>query len=168
VSSFNAYANGSALECVAMKAVMIMPVLLLQKPYHRSKNHENIVHLTRRLAAWCSGDIDTLVQEGRVLQGNFKSRFTHNQRTEDKISQRFSNFMMNGRVKDALRLLSEDYRGGALTLSSTVLRTLSDKQPKGQSPLPSTLIGGSSNSTPLPHPLVFEELDGICIHHAAL
>jgi len=47
---FNAYATGSALECVALKAVMIMPVLLLQKPCYRSKNHENVIHLTRHLA----------------------------------------------------------------------------------------------------------------------
>jgi len=90
---FNANANGAALECVALNAVMIMLVLLLQKPYHRSKNHENIVQLTCRLAAWCSGDIDTLVQEGRVLQGNLRSRFTRNHRTEYNIPQRFSNFM---------------------------------------------------------------------------
>jgi len=49
-----------------------------------------------------------------------------------------------------------------------VFKALSDKHPKGQSPLTSTLIGGSSNSTPLPHPIVFEELDGICICHAVL
>jgi len=49
---FNAYAKGSALECVALKTVMIMPVLLLQRPYYRSKNHENVIHLTRCLATW--------------------------------------------------------------------------------------------------------------------
>ena len=165
---YNAYVNGSALECVAMKAVMIMPVLLLQRPHHRSKNHESIAHLIRRLAAWCSGDIDTLVQEGRVLQGNLKLRFTHTHRTEDTISRRFSNFMMNGRVKDALRLLSEDNCVGALSLNSTVLKALFDKHPKGQSPLPSTLIGGSSGCAPPSHPIVFEEIDGICVRHAAL
>ena len=31
-----------------------------------------------------------------------------------------------------------------------------------------TLIGDSSNSAPLPHPIVFKQLDGFCIHHAAL
>ena len=63
------------LNCVVflmpmpMKAVMIVPVLLLQKPHHKSKNHENIVHLIRCLATWSSGDINSLVQEDRVLQG---------------------------------------------------------------------------------------------------
>ena len=34
---FRAYADGSALESVAMKAAMVMPALLLQKPHPRSK-----------------------------------------------------------------------------------------------------------------------------------
>jgi len=76
--------------------------------------------------------------------------------------------MMNERVKDALRLLSENNHGGVLSLSPTVLKALSDKHPKAQFPLPSTLIGGYSNSTPPLHPIVFEELDGICIRRAAL
>ena len=56
---------------------MIMPVLLLQRPYHCSNNHDNIAHLTRRLAIWNKGDIDTLVQEGRVLQVNLMSKFSY-------------------------------------------------------------------------------------------
>lgn len=54
------------------------------------------------------------------------------------------------------------------SLHSTVLKALSDKHPKRQPPLPSTLIGDSSNSAPLPHPIVFGELDGTCIRRAAL
>lgn len=41
---FHAYATGSVLECVVMKAILIMPVLLLQRPHHRSKNDDNITH----------------------------------------------------------------------------------------------------------------------------
>ena len=64
---FHAYATGSALECVAMKAIMIMPILLLQRPHYWSKNDDNITHLCRRLDLWNNGDIDSLVSEGRVL-----------------------------------------------------------------------------------------------------
>ena len=34
--------------------------------------------------------------------------------------------------------------------------------------MPSTLIGGSSGCAPLSHPIVFEELDGICVRCTAL
>ena len=53
---FRAYATGSALESVAMKAIMIMPILLLQKPHHRSKNRDNISHLNRHLGLWNKED----------------------------------------------------------------------------------------------------------------
>ena len=47
---FCAYANGSALECVALKAAMIMPILLLQRPYVKSKDWDHVEHLTHRLS----------------------------------------------------------------------------------------------------------------------
>ena len=65
---FNAYAEGSALECVAMKAAMTMPALLLQKPSSRSKAREHILHLERRLKLWSDGKLDDLLHEGRTVQ----------------------------------------------------------------------------------------------------
>ena len=38
---YRAYAESSALECIAMKAVAIMPGLLLQKPHPKSKYKEH-------------------------------------------------------------------------------------------------------------------------------
>ena len=52
---FNAHAEGSALECVAMKAAMTMPALLLQKPSSRSKAREHALHLEHRLKLWLDG-----------------------------------------------------------------------------------------------------------------
>ena len=57
---FRAYAVGSALECVALKAALIMPVLLLQRPHVKSKGSDHTRHLTYRLSLWNKGDIDTL------------------------------------------------------------------------------------------------------------
>ena len=49
---FTAYAENSALESVSLKAAMIMPTLLLQKPHQRSKPKEFSSHLERRLKLW--------------------------------------------------------------------------------------------------------------------
>ena len=117
------------------------------------KNHENSAHLIHCLATWSSGD--SLVQEDRVLQGNLKTKAKQDLKNDDNVSRRFSIFMFNGRVKDALYLLSEDNCGGILSLSPTVLKALSDKHPKRHPTLPTTLIGDSSNSAPLPHSIVF-------------
>ena len=43
------YAEGSALESVVLKAAMVMPSLVLQKPHANSKTKDHVTHLDRRL-----------------------------------------------------------------------------------------------------------------------
>jgi hypothetical protein len=45
----NAFADASAMEVIALKAVMVMPALLLQKPHKRSKAKEHASHLERQI-----------------------------------------------------------------------------------------------------------------------
>ena len=167
---FRAYASGSALECVAMKAIMVMPVLLLQRPHRRSRNDDNIVHLNRRMDLWSRGDIDGLINEGRGLQRVLNSTKSSRaaKTVRDNTAWRFSELMMSGRVKDALHLLSEDKCGGPLPMTSSVMDALLAKHPKKQEPVPSTLVGDSSVSILAPHPIVFDQLDAICICRAVL
>ena len=61
---YRAYAEGSALERVALKATIILPILLLQKPHYSSKFREHVACLS----VWKMGDIDALLQEGRTIQ----------------------------------------------------------------------------------------------------
>jgi hypothetical protein len=63
-----AYALGTAMEGIALKALVVLQVLLLQKPHSRSKSREHVEHLQRRLNLWKSGRFDELVREGRTLQ----------------------------------------------------------------------------------------------------
>ena len=49
---FNGYAEGPALEIIAMKAAMTMP---LQKPSSKSKTKEHVSHLERRLEGGKAG-----------------------------------------------------------------------------------------------------------------
>ena len=58
---FQSYAETSALEPVALKAAMLMPLLLLQKPSPSSKTRDHYEYLSRRLRAWHAGDLDSLV-----------------------------------------------------------------------------------------------------------
>ena len=55
---FRAYADHSALENVAMKAAMVMPALLLQKPHSRSKTKDHVLHLACWLQIWGSGKLN--------------------------------------------------------------------------------------------------------------
>ena len=63
-----AFSKGSALENVALKAIMVMPSLLLQKPHSKSKTKEHSEHLERRMQLWSNGSIESLLEEGRTVQ----------------------------------------------------------------------------------------------------
>ncbi len=62
------YAEGSALESIALRAVMVLSVLALQKPSKKAKPKELAACLKHRLALWERGDLDALLEEGRCLQ----------------------------------------------------------------------------------------------------
>ena len=44
---YQAYADSSSLECIAMKATTLMQILLLQKPSCTSKSKDHVTHLQR-------------------------------------------------------------------------------------------------------------------------
>ena len=73
---FHAFGDGSAMECVALKAAMVLPALLLQKPHAKSKAKEHSAHLERRLKLGEKGDLDSLVIEGRTIQHQLEKRAT--------------------------------------------------------------------------------------------
>ena len=111
-----AFAEGSALESVALWASTIMPSLLLQQS-SSSSHRQRIDCLQRRLVAWQSGNIQDLLLEGRILQNNLIRR-THRKRSpaeeEASLSRSFSCLMAQGKVKAALRLLSSQSKGKML------------------------------------------------------
>ena len=52
-----AFAEGSAMECIALKASFVMQILLLQKPSQKSKSRDHVTHLKTRLDLWKQGNI---------------------------------------------------------------------------------------------------------------
>ena len=64
---FRCYADNSALESVALKAVTICCILLLQRPYVRANTRDCTTCLSRRLDLWSEGQIDALLSEGRSI-----------------------------------------------------------------------------------------------------
>ena len=59
-----AYGEGSSLECIAIKAAMVMCALLLQKLHRSAKSKDFIACLERRLDLW---------KQGHMLRGNVKA-----------------------------------------------------------------------------------------------
>lgn len=62
-SLLNAYSHATSLECVALKAAMILSSIMLQRPHPKSKYKDLIAWLKDRLAKWKEGDIDSLLHE---------------------------------------------------------------------------------------------------------
>ena len=99
-----AYADSSSLECIAMKAITIAQVLLLQKPSRSSKSKDHAAHLQRRLELWREGDIPSLLEEGRCIQKYLRQGRKHPD--SEKIARTFRDLMMKGNIHSALRYLS--------------------------------------------------------------
>ena len=176
---YRAYAEKSSLECIALKAAAIMPGLLLQKPHAKSKHKEHRVCLERRLNLWRDGDFEALLFEGRTLQKYLKkpppypSTSNHD---PDKSGLQFAKKIFNGNVKDALRLLTDEDKGGVLNpsdmisigdITMTVLDALKNKHPQGMPASRDALIPPTINQVEV-HPVIFEKIDASLIRATAL
>ena len=171
---FRAYASGSPLESIALYATMIMPALLLQKPHAKSKSADHSKHLERRLQLWSDGNFESLLDEGRTIQRQFALDSHNRSKIDQNLSKKFANHMMEGRVKAALRLISQDNFRGTLSLDSTinsenpqtVRDILYDKHPQRQPIFDSAIIPSQTTPTnqQFPHPILFDKIDGHLIH----
>ena len=171
---FRAFADSSALESVAMKAVMVMPALLLQKPHPRSKSRDHVSHLERRLQLWGNGKLKELLEEGCTIQLQLHR---NPPRRQEDTARVFAKLMMEGKVRAALRIVTGSYGGGSLPLdqvadpesdnSETVRDVLLKKHPPKQPPSVSSLLEPESQP-PEPHPVMFEVIDGQLIRNTVL
>ena len=173
---FQAYADRSTLESIAIKAAMVMPALLLQKSHPNSKAKDQKSQLERRLKTWAEGNIDKLITEGRTIQKKFNTN-AKKKRPESNIGRSFSKLMFEGKVRADLRLLTNQSTGGVLPLDKllpldrghtvTVRETLQAKHPPGQ-PLIASAIVEPDPDLQEPHPVFYERLDGALIRTVAL
>ena len=172
-----AYTESSALESVALKAVMVMPHLLLQKSHRTSKARDHIAQLDRRLKTWSKGDLDPLLHEGHTIQRQLTFGSNRATTPDRKIMQQFAKFMLEEKVRAALRLVTEQERGGLLPLDSvvsshcstskTVCDVLQEKHPSAQPPSPSAIYNFSEPIIE-PHLFQFDQIDGPLIQATML
>ena len=64
---FNLWVNDTTNELVALKAVQMMPALLLQEPIMSSKSKYYLEKLTELLSIWNEGRIDELLYQSIYL-----------------------------------------------------------------------------------------------------
>ena len=68
----DAWVRSSSLKNTALKATMIMPNLLLQKPSKDPKTKNHTKTLERRLHLWTDGHLAELLKEGETIQSSLK------------------------------------------------------------------------------------------------
>ncbi len=171
---FKAFASGSALESVALKAATVLPILLLQKPSRNSKAKLHTICLKRRLKNWLDGDLDQLIFEGRTIQNRLPKQYAPPLAAE-RLANRFAKLMFQGKVKAALDLLSDKVNAGTLGLDDLIPKSdgehqsvreiLKAKHPPGEPAIWDSLI---DVDPPPVHSVIFDSLDASTIRAAAM
>lgn len=126
----NAWNNSSPLRSIAMKAIHVMPALLLQKPSKKSKAKDHQLALEKRLKMWHEGNFLELYTECLTIQSRMTNAYA--KRDISAISKKFKLFMQKGDVNSAMRLLSNSMQNGILPLNDETLMLLEQKHPNAQ------------------------------------
>lgn len=170
---FKEYANDTMLESVALKAAMVMPALLLQRPHLSSKPKENAKCVERRLGLWRGGNITELINEGRSIQFRLSPLRINKNSDDGKKAFTFAQMMRNGNVSSALRQLSDVHKGGPLSPDmpcgdqESVRDVLLSKHPPGKQIDPSAIVDPDPSQDSF-HPVIFDSLTGALIKSVAL
>ena len=137
---------GSCFKAVAMKVVMVLPSLLLQKPSAKSKAKEHSKRLEERLKWWEEGKIEKIREEAEVIQKKLVG--SKRSRTEEDISRIFSKLLFEGKVGPALKFLDEQAENAVLPSTQTVIKKLQELHPESHEIQPNSLIQGPLKGTP--------------------
>ena len=167
------YVSDSALQSVALRAAMVLPSLVLQKPSRKSKTKEYARLIVHRLKLWQDGQLTELIDEGETIQRRL--RFYHqSQPMAEDNTKYFTRLMSVGKVKAAMRLLKGESSGGPLPLhqvladsNETVLDVLKSKHPPPH-PVSGDAIDPDTAGTQEPHPVLFERIDSTLIRSTVM
>ena len=99
-----AIANSSTLESVSLKAAIVMPHLLLQKPHYFSKTKENISFLKRRMEEWWPGKSAEEASAYNIISRTFTNRRKHLTMLLDS----FADLVFQATIKQALEMSSKE------------------------------------------------------------
>ena len=130
--------------------------VILQREKFVKKVRDIIQSLNRRLDLWCEGKFDLLVQEASRCDRSFRSR-QRRKHNKEHIEKIFTRLMLSGKVRAAMRWLTERTKGSVLHPNDTiemivdnnkqqlsVIEALKVKHPDSHQPHSSTLLNVAS------------------------
>ena len=173
---YRAFAEGSALESIALKATTVLTILALQRPFRNSKAKTHSHYLGRRLTTWLNGDLQDLLCEGRTIQSRcFKASSAGRSKAshQPNIARKFANMMFQGKCSAALSVLSDRNASGVLgpddvlPSGETVSHVLRSKHPPPQTINDEACPPPAIDPPLLPNPIMFDCIDADLIRHGA-
>ena len=150
----NAWVYDTPIKNIALKALHVMPALLLQKPSKNSKSKNHLKLLERRFEIWKEGNINELYEEGKAIQDRLKSNGSSNDIA--KIPKKFKLLMQKGNVNGALKILTNNMSGGILPLTDETLQLLELKHPDAKDTSQQALLQGPIQKM---RPIVYDDID---------
>ena len=156
---------------------MVLPHLLLQKPYPLAKARDHVECLQRRLSLWKTGDINNLLIEIRTIQHRLQQNYMKvSTDIEDQVPRRFAKLMAQGKVRDALKIITDEIKATPLPINKTISHNqhtttvydeLVRKHPSSQPAHQDSLLPSTTPRTSF-HYVMFEKLTGATIRNTAL
>ena len=134
LSRLKVISDATAMESVALKAPMVLPALVLQRPHPRSSAKDHTRCLEDGLSRWLKGGINSLLHKCRWIQGSlhYQQQQSHD---AGKRARSVEKLVSQGNVKATIRVITEQSGSGCLPLGSiqpdgrTVKDHLLDKHP---------------------------------------
>ena len=158
----NQWNNKSDKQHIALKAFFVLLATGLQKPGLKSKAKDHKECLKNRLSLWKKGEIDTLLNEGRIIQSRIGKGKKSAPPNRAKI---FAKLVMEGQINSAMRFLNDDISGGVLPLTDDIMLQLREKHPEAQQAKLKVLLRGPAQDIP---DSLFLEINGEMIRDAAI
>lgn len=156
--------KGDPFEKIAFKAIALMEHLILQKPFKNSTSKDHVECLKKRLQLWHSGNIKQLVDDVCAIQDRLNQHIP--KLSQQDLSRKFANFIFQGNVHAAIKLL-EDHgpTRGVQDLSDELKSVLQKLHPPAAFASKDILLQGEFTHV---NPVIFDELTADAIRKAAL
>ena len=146
----NEWLQESPLKDIALKSIMIMPNLLLQKSSQKSKAKDHLKAFQRRLESWISGDFLELLKEAETIRKSLRSR-----QNIAEISKKFSQQTKKGNANSAIKIVTDNMKNEILPLTRQILNQLKLNYPEGKEASQEMLLTDTPEAT---HPIKFERI----------
>ena len=159
----NAYNEDQPAMKIAMKLLMIMPNLLMQKPFWKSKTKDDNKAFKRRMEAWMEGEFEDLLSEAIDIQERV-GRHSNSKRNND-VARKFRQKMEKGLIKQAARMITKEGNNGVLPMTKETLEKLRKKHPNSTDVNRDALLEGEMKK---PHEVIFDEITSDTVKKAAI